>query len=120
MAGDSGSGTFLRQAITGPRRNMLYRDELPKGVKLPPDVEQRRRALVDERVKLMENFRNTYIQQDKAKNDPVKHKALEKELANINRSVHETETKIEKEVSKAAEKDPQLKESLIKVLLVEE
>lgn len=114
------SGRFLRAAMTGPSRNILYRKELPKGVKLPPDVEQRRRTLVNERVKQMENYRNTYLSYDKAKNDPVKRDKLEKELTRINNSVRETETKIEKELSNAAQKDPQLKDSLIKVLLVEE
>lgn len=114
------SGTFLRKAMTGPSRNILYRKELPKGVRLPPDVERRRRALVNERVKQMENYRNTYLSYDKARNDPVKRKMLEKDLTRLNRSVHETETKIEKELTDAAQKDPQLKASLIKVLLVEE
>lgn len=114
------SGRFLRAAMTGPSRNILYRKELPKEVKLPPDVEQRRRALVNERVKQMENYRNTYLNYAKAKDDPVKRDKLEKDLTRINRSVHETETKIEKELSNAAQKDPQLQDSLIKVLLVEE
>lgn len=115
-----GSGTYLRQAMSGPSQSFLYRSELPKGIRLPSDVEQRRRALVKEREKAMANYRETYLSYDKARNDPVKHKQLENELRSINRTVNETETKIKKEVSDAAQKDPQLKDSLIKVLLVEE
>ncbi|WP_395735162.1 hypothetical protein [Prosthecobacter sp.] len=117
---NAGSGTYLRKVMSGPSQNFLYRSELPKGIKLPRDVEQRRRALVKEREKALASYRATYLSYDKAKNDPVKHKQLEGELRSINRSVNETENKIKKEVSDAAEKDPQLKESLIKVLLVED
>lgn len=116
----AGSGTYLRQVMSGPSQSFLYRRELPKGIKLPPDVEQRRRALVKEREKAMASYRETYQSYDKARNDPAKHKQLENELRNINRSVNETENKIKKEVSDAAQKDPQLKDSLIKVLLVED
>ena len=116
----AGSGTFLRKVMSGPSQSFLYRSELPKGIKLPRDVEQRRRALVKEREKALASYSATYQSYDKAKNDPVKHKQLEGELRSINRTVNETENKIKKEVSDAAEKDPQLKESLIKVLLVED
>lgn len=117
---DAGSGTYLRQVMSGPSQSFLYRRELPKGIRLPPDVEQRRRALVKEREKAMASYRETYQSYDKARNDPAKHKQLENELRNINRSVNETENKIKKEVSDAAQKDPRLKDSLIKVMLVED